>query len=159
MDVIYTINWSICGYILGSVLAVLGWRYWAGGRLGGVKTVARGRVEAVTIGSDCWVGYGGLYKLSYYSSLALVNKKGKASGAFADKVYINRACLGRVYADKACVNKACMDGAYTNRTCIDKACMGKACMDGACMDKACAGGVVIDKAYIDGAYVGYRFVT
>ena len=67
------VGWSICGCILGSVLAVLGWRYWAGGRPGGVGTVARGRVEAVAVGSGCWAGCGGLYKLGCHGSLALVN--------------------------------------------------------------------------------------
>jgi hypothetical protein len=44
-------------YIAGLVLAVLGWRYWAGGLGGGVPgrvgTVTRGRVEVVTAGSNC----------------------------------------------------------------------------------------------------------
>ena len=84
---IYAISWSIYGCILGLVLAVLGWRYWAGGRLDRVKAVAREGVEAVIAGSNWWVGCGGLYKLGCRSSLALVNEEGKAS-----KAYIERAC-------------------------------------------------------------------
>ena len=130
------VGWSIYGCVLGSVLAVLEWRYWAEGRLGGVGIVARGRVEAVTAGSDCWAGCGGLYKLGCHSSLALVNKEGEASGACSD-----RAC-----ADRACAGEACADGA-----CADGACAGGACVDGACTDEACTGGVCVGRAYADGA--------
>ena len=111
------------------MLAVLGWRYWAGGRLGEVGAVARGRVEAVAVGSDCWAGCRGLYKLGCRGSLALVNEGGKASGA----------CMDRV-----CMDRACMDGV----------CTGKACTDGACVGGACAGG-----AFVDGACVGCGSVT
>jgi hypothetical protein len=102
----------MCGCILGSVLVVLGWRYWAGGRPGRVGTVTRGRVEAVAAGSDCWVGCGGLYELGCRSFLALVNEEGKASGACAD-----RACAGGT-----CVDGACTGGAYTDEACADGAC-------------------------------------
>ena len=105
IDLICAIGWSIYGCILGSVLAVLGWRYWAGGRLSGVGTVAGGKVEAVAAGSDCWAGCGGLYKLGCHGSLALVNK-GEASGACADG-----ACAGGAYADGAYMDRACPDGA------------------------------------------------
>ena len=87
------------------MLAVLGWRYWAGGRLGGVGTVAGGRVEAVAVGSDCWAGCGGLYRLGCRGSLALVNG-GEACGASADGAYVNEAC-----ADGVCADRAYMDGA------------------------------------------------
>ena len=73
-------------------MAVLEWRYWAGEKLGGVGTVAKGRIKAVAIGSNCWVGCGGLYKLSCYSSLALVNEEGKA----------NRVCMDGACADGVC---------------------------------------------------------
>src|ERR1700719_1665200 len=121
MDVIYAprglyVGWSICSCILGLVLAVLGWKYWAGGRLGGVGTVAGGRVEAIAAGSDCWAGCGGLYELSCRSSLALVNE-GKSSG---------------VCADGACVDEACADGACIGGACADGACAGGACVGGAC---------------------------
>ena len=43
-----------------------------------------------------WAGYGGLYRLSYYRSLALVKEEGKASGACADG-----ACVGGAYIDGA----------------------------------------------------------
>jgi hypothetical protein len=45
--------------IAGSVLAVLGWRYWAGGAPGGVGALGRvgavagGRVEVVAAGNNC----------------------------------------------------------------------------------------------------------
>ena len=120
-------GWPICGCILGSVLAVLGWRYWAGGRLGGVGTVARGRVEAVAAGSNCWAGCGGLYKLGCRSSLVLVNEGGKASGA-----YVDGACAGG-----ACADGAVVDGAYA---------------DGACIDRTCADGTCADGTYTGGAY-------
>jgi hypothetical protein len=118
IDVIYAIGWSICGCILGSVLAVLGWRYWAGGKLGRVEAFTRERVGAVTAGSNCWAGCGGLYKLGCYGSLALVNK-GEASKASAD-----RACAGGAYADRACAGRA-----YIGRTCRDGACVDEACTD------------------------------
>ena len=87
-----------------------------GGRLGRVGVVTGGRVEAVAAGSDCWAGCGGLYKLSCYGSLALVNKEGEASGA----------CAGGACMDGACGDGACADGA-----CTDGACVGGACVDGA----------------------------
>ena len=68
-----------------------------GERLSGVGAVARGRVEAVTAGSNCWelyscwAGCGGLYKLGCRGSLALVNKEGKASGACLDGACVDRA--------------------------------------------------------------------
>ena len=129
---IYAIGWSIYGYILGSVLAVLGWRYQAGGRPGRVKTVAGGRVKAVAISSNCQAGCGGLYKLSCHNSLALVNEEGKASGAYADRAYTDKAYLGKAYVGEACADKACTDKAY--------------------IGGAYAGEVCVDKAYIDGAY-------
>ena len=121
VDIIYAIGWPICGCILGSVLAVLKWRYWAGGRLSGVGTVARGRVEAVAIGSNYWASCKGLYKLGCHSSLALVNKESKASGACTD-----RAC-----ADGACTDRACAGGACTDKAVVDRACTGGAYADGA----------------------------
>ena len=104
------ISWSIYSCILGLVLAVLEWRYWAGGRLNKVGTVTRGKVEAVAAGSNCWAGCGGLYKLGCHGSSALVNG-GEANGA---------------YADKACAGGACADGA-----CVDKVCAGLTFADGA----------------------------
>ena len=47
------IGWFIYSCILGLILAVPGRRYWAGGRLGRVRVVARGRVKTVATGSDC----------------------------------------------------------------------------------------------------------
>ena len=123
-------GWSICSCILGSVLAVLGWRYWAGGGPGGVKAVTGEGVGAVTVGSNCWAGCGGLYKLSCHSSLALVNK-GEAS---------------RAYTDGACAGKTCTDGACADRACVDRACAGRAFADG-----ACAGGAYAGRACMDGA--------
>ena len=49
---IYAIGWSICGCILGSVLVVLGWRYWAGGRLGKIEAVTKEGVDAVAASSN-----------------------------------------------------------------------------------------------------------
>src|SRR6202044_1653473 len=104
----------ICSCILGLVLAVLGWKYWAGGRLGGVGAVARGRVEVVTAGSDCWelCCCGGLYELDCHGSLALVNEEGKACGGCA-----KGGCGGGAWRDGACADGAC----------IDKTCAGGAC--------------------------------
>ena len=166
------IGWSIYSCILGSVLAVLGWRYWAGGRLSGVKTVTRGRVEAVTAGSDYWAGCGGLYKLSCRGSLALVNKKGEAGGASMDGASADKACAGRgctdrgctdwPYADRTCAGRAyrdgayrdgaCVDGAYTDGAYVDRACIGRAYRDRAYIGKACTGGAYVGKAYMDRAY-------
>ena len=73
----------------------------------------------------CWA-CGGLYKLSYYRSLALVKGEGKASGA----------CVGGAYAD----------GAYVDGACADEACMGGACADRVCADRACTGGACVDGA-------------
>ena len=152
------IGWSICDCILGSVLAVLGWRYWAGGRPGGVGAVAREGVEAVVAGSDCWEGCGGLYKFSCYSSLALVNE-GEASGACADGACADGACVDGACADGACTDGACGNGACADRVCVGRvcaggACTGGACVDGACVDGACAGGAFADGACVDGACVG-----
>ena len=57
-------------------------------------------------------GLSGLYKLSCYSFLALVNKEGKASG-----VYTDGACT-----DGACPNKACVDRAYANGAIVGYRC-------------------------------------
>ena len=62
----------------------------------------------------------GLYKLSYYSFLALVNEEGKASkvytdGACIDKAYINGACPGRVYIDGTYADGASTDRAIVKR--------------------------------------------
>ena len=92
-----------------------------GGKLSRVKTVARGRVEAVAIGSNCWASCKGLYKLGCHSSLALVNEEGKASGAFTDG-----ACTGG-----ACRDRACAGGACTDKAVVDRACTGGAYADGA----------------------------
>ena len=67
------------------------------------------------------VGYRGLYKLSYYRSLALVKGEGKASRAYIGGAYANRA-----YVDKACADKAYIGGAYA-----DGAYIGGAYIDGA----------------------------
>ena len=102
------------------MLVVLGWRYWAGGRLGEVRAVTGEGVEAVATGSDCWelycvwAGYGGLYKLGCRGSLALVNEKGEAGGASADGASADRAC-----ADGACVGGGCADGGCTDGGCMD----------------------------------------
>ena len=69
----------------------------------------------------CWVGYGGLYKLSYRRSLALAKGEGKASGA----------CVGGTYIDRAYVDGACADEAYVGGACADGAYIGGACVDGA----------------------------
>ena len=143
------IGWSICGCILGSVLAVLGWRYWAGGRPGGVETVARGRVEEVTAGSDCWAGCGGLYKLGCRGSLALVNEEGEAGGACMDGACADGACT-----DGACGNGACADRVCVGRACAGGVCTGGACVDGACADGACTGGACVGGACTEGACVG-----
>jgi hypothetical protein len=57
----------------------------------------------------CWVGYGGLYKLGCYRSLALVKEESEASGAY----------VGGAYADGACVDGACVGGAYIGGACVD----------------------------------------
>ena len=137
--------------ILGSVLAVLRWRYWAGGRPGGVGTVAGGRVEAVAAGSHCWAGCGGLYKLSCHGSLALVNEEGEASGACADGACADGACAGG-----ACADGACADGAWADEACVGGACADGACADGACVGGACADRACVDGACADGACVGRR---
>jgi hypothetical protein len=91
------------------------------------------RVEAVAAGSDCWelyygwAGCGGLYKLSCYGSLALVNEEGEASGACADG-----ACVGGACVDGACADGACIDGACGGGACAGGVCVGRACVDGAC---------------------------
>ena len=69
-------------------------------------------------------GCGGLYRLSCYSSLTLVNKEGEASRAFAD-----RACADVVYIGGGYIGGAYIDGACGG------ACVGKACADKACVDK------------------------
>ena len=105
--------------------------------IGGVITFIGGAITFIGKGSSaikersfkavgaklycCWVGYGGLYKLSYYKSLALVKGEGKASGA-------------------------CVGGAYINRAYVDRACADEAYMGGACVNRACVGGAYIDKA-------------
>jgi hypothetical protein len=113
------IGWSIYGCILGLVLVVLGWRYWAGGRLGRVGTVTRGRVEAVAVGSDFWAGCGAC-----------------VGGAYADGACTGGACVGRACAGGACVDGACRDRACVGGACGDGACTGGACMGGACGDGA-----------------------
>ena len=123
------------------MLVVPGWRYWAGGRLGEVGAVAGEGVEAVAIGSDCWAGCGGLYKLGCRSSLALVNGEGEAS----------RACMGGAYADRAYADGACIGGACTGGVCTGGACTDGACVDGACVDGACADGAYMGRACADEA--------
>ena len=125
------------------MLAVLEWRYWAGGKPGGVGAVAAGSDCWELYG--CWAGCGGLYKLSCHSSLALVNEEGEASGACVDGACADGACV-----DGACAGGACTDGACAGGACTDGAC-GGACADGACGDRACADGVCADKACMDGA--------
>ena len=114
-----------------------------GGRLGGVGTVTRGRVEVVAAGSDCWVGCGGLYKLSCHSSLALVNEEGEASGACADGACTGGACTGGACTDGACVDGACMDGACAGGACADEACVDGACAGGGCVGGSCTDGAVV----------------
>ena len=128
IDVICAIGWSICGCILGLVLAVLGWRCWAGGRLNKVGAVIGEGVEAVAAGSNCWVDCGNLYKLGCRGSLALVNKKGEAGGASVDGAYI----------DGGCADEACTDRAYMSGTCTSKAFIDGACADEVCADEAVA---------------------
>ena len=95
------------------------------------RSICRGgRVEAVTAGSDCWAGCGGLYKLGCHSSLALVNE-GEASGAYTDGACADGACAGGACADGACVDGAYIDGAY-----IDGAYIDRVYTDGACINKA-----------------------
>ena len=163
---ICAIGWSIYGCILGSVLAVLGWRYWAGGRLGGVGAFAGGRVEAVAAGSDCWelyccwAGCGGLYKLGCHGSLALVNE-GEASGAYADGAYAGGACADGACAGGAFAGGAYIDGAYTGGACGDGVCTGRAFADGACAGRACAGGacdVVYGKSPISPGNGGFVYI-
>ena len=96
------------------MLAVLGWRYWAGGRLNKVGAVIGEGVEAVAAGSNCWVDCGNLYKLGCRGSLALVNKKGEAGGASVDGASADRAC-----ADGACAGGGCADGGCTDGGCTD----------------------------------------
>ena len=126
------VGWSIYSCILGSVLAVLGWRYWAGGRPGGVGTVAGGRVEAVAAGSDCWAGCRGLYELGEASGAC-------AEGACADGGYADGGCAHGACTDGACIDGACIDGACTDGACTDRACIDGACINGACTDGACCG--------------------
>ena len=102
------------------MLAVLGWRYWAGGRLGGVGTVTGGRVEAVAVGSDYWAGCRGLYKLN------------KASGAYAEGVCADGGCIDGVCSDGGCADGGCADGGCADEGCTDGACIDKACTDEAC---------------------------
>ena len=83
-----------------------------GGRLGGIGTIAGGKIETVAVCSDCWVGCGGLYKLGCRGSLALVNEEGEASGAIADG-----ACVGGAYTDGACTGGAFADGACAGGAC------------------------------------------
>ena len=59
----------------------------------------------------CWVGCGGLYKLSCHKSLALVKREGEASkayigGAYTDRAYIVRAYIDRNYIDEAYIDRA-----------------------------------------------------
>jgi hypothetical protein len=156
------VGWSICSCILGSVLAVLGWRYWAGGRPGGVGTVTRGRVEAVAVGSNCWADCGacaggactdGAYRDGAYGG-----------GAYTDRACIDGACpggacLGGACADGACVGRACAGGACAGGACIDGAYTGGACTGGACVDGACVGGACMGGACADGACVGGAVVV
>ena len=135
------------------MLTVLGWRYWAGGRLGEVRVVTREGVEAVAVGSNCWAGCGDLYKLGCRGSLALVNEKGKAGGASADRVCADRACADRACADGACTGGACWDGACTGGACTDGACTDGAradrgCADGGCADGGCGDGTCTDKVVV-----------
>ena len=130
------------------MLAVLGWRYWAGGRLGGVGTVTEKGVEAVVAGSDCWAlyscwaGCGGLYRLGCRGSLALVNG-GEACGASADGACVNGACADGVCTDGVCTDGAFADGACADRVFVDGACAEGACAGGACVGGACADGAVV----------------
>jgi hypothetical protein len=147
------IGWSICGCILGSVLAVLGWRYWAGGRLGGVG--------AVTAGSDCWAGCGGSYKLGCRGSLALVNEEGEAGGACIDGACADGAFADGAFADGACAGGACVGGACTGRACADGACTDGVCTDGACADGACIDGardIVYGKSPISPGNGGFVYI-
>ena len=70
-----------------------------------------------------------MYKLSCHSSLALVNKGGKASEACMDGACADGACADKACAGGACIGKACVDGAYTDKACINRACRGGACVD------------------------------
>jgi uncharacterized protein YjbI with pentapeptide repeats len=78
-----------------------------------------------------------LYKLGCYSSLALVNREGKAGGACVDGAYtggayINGACADGAYIDGACRDGACIGGAYIGGAYTNRAYADGACVDGAC---------------------------
>ena len=113
------------------MLAVLGWRYWAGRRPDRVKAVTKKGVEAVTIGSNYWVGCGGLYKLSEVS-----------------KAYADGACIGRAYIGGARVDGGCADKACTDKACISRTCTDRAFADEAYADGGYGGGTCTDKAVI-----------
>ena len=121
----------------------------------GWSICSRGRVEAVAAGSDYQelycrqAGCGGSYELSCRSSLALVNKEGKASRAYTD-----RACADRAYTDGAYIGGACIGGAYTGRACADKACAGGAYIDRAYTGRGYTDGGYTDGGYIDEGYAG-----
>ena len=99
----------------------------------------------------------GLYKLSYYSFLALVNKKGKAYKAFTGGAYIDGNCIDGAYADKACPGKVYMDKVYIDRACMDRAYPSKACIDRVYADRACPSRAYTDRVYANGAIIRYRY--
>jgi hypothetical protein len=55
-------------------------------------------------------GCGGSYEFGCRSSLALVNKEGKASGACADVAYAGGACTDGACTDGGCADGGCVDG-------------------------------------------------